>query len=91
MVLVPNEQIQMLQLQFPIQLPDDIQIFSQTDDGFYIITYKNIDGNNSVIWLPTSLDTPLAVDSNGGRTIDLVKKYLAKQRQTADEEPVFLP
>lgn len=74
----------MQELDFPVNLKDGVQIFNQTDDGFYVITYKNAEGNNSVIWLPVSLELPLRIDSNGGKTIEIVKNYIRQQMQNAE-------
>ena len=66
-------------LDFPIILREDVQIVARTDDGFYIIKYKNNDGNNAVIWLPDSLNIHGPVDSNGGAAIEIVTKFITEQ------------
>ena len=61
---------------FPIILTNDVQIVTRTEDGFYIIKYKNKDGNNSVIWLPDGLDVPCTIDTKGSSAIKLTREFI---------------
>ena len=66
----------MPRLDFPIILTDDVQIVARTDDGFYIIRYKNNDGHHSVIWLPDGLNVPCSIDTKGSDAIKLVREFI---------------
>lgn len=66
-------------LNCPVIVTDDVQIMNRTDDGFYIIRFKNEDGNFSVLCLPDTLILESSKGSNAGRAIELVKDFMAQK------------
>lgn len=66
----------MLILNYPVRLQNDVRIVNRTEYGGYLITYKNSDGNNGIIWLPDELENHCPIDSKGGEAIELVRKYI---------------
>jgi hypothetical protein len=70
-------------IQFPVILNDDVQIVNRTHDGFYIIRYKNSDGQNAVIWLPEGMTIPCSIDSNGSQAIKMARQFILGKTKTA--------
>ena len=66
----------MLILNYPVRLQNDVEIVNGTEYGGYLITYKNSDGNNGIIWVPDELDIHCPLDSKGCQAIELVKEYI---------------
>lgn len=67
----------MLILNYPVRLQNDVEIVNRTEFGGYLITYKNRDGTNSLIWLPDEPEYYCPPgDSKGGQAIELVRKYI---------------
>ena len=69
----------MPKLTFPVILTDDVQIINRTDDGFYVIKYRHVEGHNAIVWLPETLMLDSPLNSAAGRAIERVKDYLAEE------------